>query len=291
MTTNQEKRHASFRAISGTSGTINGDMFAAFVAEGVTETQFNGALIAWLQAEIPSSNTNLNGLKAEYAAIYGASSWDELGYLVSRKSQGLWFDASDTSTITEVGAGFVTNWGDKSPALNDATASGSARPTTGTVTRNGKNVLDFDGAGNFFTTSNNALGDYSLFFAGEVDVSVNHNMIVGELTDTNSWIGTVPTNEITVRNASVEDSTTNQVTDGVPFLLSVIRSGSTVTVNLDGTETVMTINSTDFVLNLIGKYDAGLFYNGKMYELMGYSRAVSAAEGQNVRDYISAKWF
>lgn len=53
----------------------------------------------------------------------------------------LWLDASDTSTITESG-GSVTTWADKSGNGNNATSSGTS-PTTGTVTINGLNALDF----------------------------------------------------------------------------------------------------------------------------------------------------
>ena len=51
-----------------------------------------------------------------------------------------WFDASDTSTITESG-GAVTQWADKSGNANNANAGTS--PVTGTRTVNGLNVIDF----------------------------------------------------------------------------------------------------------------------------------------------------
>ena len=79
MATNSELRHASFRVRSGTTGTLNGDMMAAFAADGITETQFNGAFIEWLKAKTPSTNTNLTELKHEFAVSQGAGSWNELG--------------------------------------------------------------------------------------------------------------------------------------------------------------------------------------------------------------------
>jgi hypothetical protein len=60
----------------------------------------------------------------------------------------MWFDASDTSTITSSG-GFVSQWNDKSAnALNvtNVAAANPNRPKTGVSTMNGKNVLTWDDA-------------------------------------------------------------------------------------------------------------------------------------------------
>jgi hypothetical protein len=57
----------------------------------------------------------------------------------------LWLDAADASTITESG-GAVSQWNDKSGnGYNVSQGTGSAQPTTGTITRNGRNVISFDG--------------------------------------------------------------------------------------------------------------------------------------------------
>ena len=57
----------------------------------------------------------------------------------------VWYDASDTATITH-SAGAVSQINDKSGLGRHATQStAAAKPTTGTVTQNGKNVLAHDG--------------------------------------------------------------------------------------------------------------------------------------------------
>src|SRR5574337_1119294 len=58
-----------------------------------------------------------------------------------------WYDASDSSTITQSG-GLVSQLDDKSGRGNHLTGSGGDRPTTGTRTINGLNVLDFNGTSN-----------------------------------------------------------------------------------------------------------------------------------------------
>lgn len=65
----------------------------------------------------------------------------------------LWFDADDASTITS-SSGNVSQWNDKSGNGYHATqATGTAQPKTGTITQNGRNVIDFDGAGDYLAST------------------------------------------------------------------------------------------------------------------------------------------
>ena len=81
MTTQQGLRQASARAIAGTALTYNGDMRAMFEAEATIPAgaTYNGAMILWLQARLSSSDTNLPGLMAAFAAAEGAHGWSSLG--------------------------------------------------------------------------------------------------------------------------------------------------------------------------------------------------------------------
>jgi hypothetical protein len=57
----------------------------------------------------------------------------------------LWLDAADASTIT-ASSGAVSQWNDKSGgATNFTQGTAGARPSTGSATLNGRNVLTFDG--------------------------------------------------------------------------------------------------------------------------------------------------
>ena len=63
----------------------------------------------------------------------------------------LWLDASDTSSISQ-SSGSVDSWTDKSTAGGGTvTNSGDNRPTTGTATQNGLNLVTFDGTNDFLT--------------------------------------------------------------------------------------------------------------------------------------------
>jgi len=78
--------------------------------------------------------------------------WNESIWNPSMLSTALWLDAADASTITESG-GVVSQWDDKSGNDRHAVQATSAnKPTTGTRSLNGLNVLDFDGLDDFLET-------------------------------------------------------------------------------------------------------------------------------------------
>jgi hypothetical protein len=79
------------------------------------------------------------------------SSW--LNFTPLSLNPYLWLDASDTSTITESG-GAVSQWNDKSGnGYTFTQGTGAAQPKTGTRTKNGLNVLDFDGGDSLISTA------------------------------------------------------------------------------------------------------------------------------------------
>lgn len=70
----------------------------------------------------------------------------------------LWLDASDTATIT-ASSGAVSQWDDKSGNGYHVTqATGANQPTTGSVTKNGLNTIDFDGGDNLNRAPDTGLG-------------------------------------------------------------------------------------------------------------------------------------
>lgn len=74
----------------------------------------------------------------------------------------LWYDAADAASITSA-ANKVSQWNDKSSNSRHATqATGAAQPSTGTLTLNSKNVIDFNGT----TATMNITGTDTTFAAG-----------------------------------------------------------------------------------------------------------------------------
>jgi len=189
--TNQEARHASFRTISGTSTDYNGDSFAAFLAEGATETgSYNGAFIEWLQIRTTSSDDNLDNLKALFASQLGVGTWDEVGTFPANFSPTditgllLWLDGADTSAgnIVQSG-GLVSQWSDKSGLNNHALQGTEAnQPITGTRTIGGENVLDFDGSAAELqlTSKISHSAGISAFIVAERDANGTNTLLAGQ---------------------------------------------------------------------------------------------------------------
>jgi hypothetical protein len=81
----------------------------------------------------------------------------------SQLTVAAWYDASDPSTIT-ASSGLVSQWNDKSVNGFDLVGSGIYKPTTGTRTQNGMNVLDF--------IPNNYIVSNGTFTIGTVGITV-----------------------------------------------------------------------------------------------------------------------
>jgi len=110
---------------------------------------FNGGLIGKVRtASILQSVPGVWTLQ-EQAIYRGLRTWPG-GWTPANISTALWLDATDSTTITE-SSGAVSQWNDKSGNGRNATASSTARPTTGTRTINSLNVLDFNGSSNSMT--------------------------------------------------------------------------------------------------------------------------------------------
>lgn len=76
---NQSDRQESVRLVTSTTSTYEGDFIQLFADAGVTETTFNGGLLAWINQKLVASYTNLPGAMAALAAAESAGSWNELG--------------------------------------------------------------------------------------------------------------------------------------------------------------------------------------------------------------------
>lgn len=75
----QGLRQASVRAVTGTALDYNGDFFALFVLKGITDGDFNGRMLAWLNHWLGASYDNLPGAMAAFATANGAVNFSSVG--------------------------------------------------------------------------------------------------------------------------------------------------------------------------------------------------------------------
>lgn len=76
---NQSKRQASVRAVTGTESTYEGDWHALFDLNSIDAGDFNGRLLAWLNLKMGTTHDNLPDAQADFAIQNSVSSWNELG--------------------------------------------------------------------------------------------------------------------------------------------------------------------------------------------------------------------
>ncbi len=211
----------------------------------------------------------------------------------------LLLDASDLNTITASG-GNTTKWSDKSGNGYDFNASSTARPTTGSNTKNSRNVLTFDGTANTLTGPSGlygiSAGPNTLFtVAATADASVSQRIICGSISGLGQFsMGhNSPDNYSFINNSLAVgvDKAGNTLTNY--NIAAATRSGTsrslainngtaaTNTTASDGTATEFFIGSRNAAFN---------FYKGNIAEIVLYDRLLSAIEILRIVKYLSMKW-
>lgn len=222
----------------------------------------------------------------------------------------LWLDASDASTITET-SGAVSQWDDKSGNAHHVTSSGSSRPTTGTRTISGLNVLDFNGIANRMEradglgiTGNPNLVAFVVYNQDSVPDVFNFTFTLVDNTGTGgNTIGLAAADgSFRFNNGNqVFTSATNGATEIAVWERSAgdtygdgrfFRDGVEQTESANGNPTG-TPNLLD-QLTVIGASKSGGSYvgqiDGMIAEIVVYNAALSASEKNQVDNYLADKW-
>jgi len=221
----------------------------------------------------------------------------------------LWLDAADENTVTDVGAGAVSQWDDKSGnAFHVTQATPGARPKTGTRTINGLNAIEFDGTDDTLTRTttaqlvNASTGVWTAFAVFQLDTASTFFPIIIcnttptsqaaqflRVTDTNfvqtiAWSTSTP---FVDTGASVSTATTyvaraTRGASAVEAFLNASSGGATAT---SGTNQSIAANI------YVGSFDASSSYwPGPIGELLVYNRILTAAEITDVEAHLASKW-
>jgi hypothetical protein len=221
----------------------------------------------------------------------------------ARIKTALWLDAADASTITHVG-GAVSRWNDKSGNGYDFVQTKDFRqPSTGSITVNGLNALDFDTAGNGATMAGKGDG-------GAPHITGNGTwFFVTKYAGTGAWLWTNwgRSNGIGTRTLGLEtnkDTTAESAkstityTDSPASIISVERNfdTSTVTFSKNGGASLqtddVTLNSNRTTTNgpYLGSYDGSGSYTGTMCEVVIIEGILSAGDKAKMEGYLAHKW-
>ena len=211
----------------------------------------------------------------------------------------LWLDASDAASITESG-GLVSQWSDKSGNNRHATASSTARPTTGTRTVGGRNALDFNGTANSMATGGSAFptaATHTVFLVYQLD-SASQSRTSVLLT-----AATIGDQEIRVAgfgSTAVQYVFNNNL--GTTMASTAIGLGpivfsareATASMRSAGAGVVSTTSGSAFAWSsgsmLIGSRTAGNYVDGLLCEVIIYPTTLTDSQTASVEAYLAAKW-
>lgn len=230
---------------------------------------------------------------ATVAALQSSAAFSPLSL-----SPFLWLDASDTATITNAGAGAVSQWNDKSGNARHMTQGTSGnRPLTGTTTQNSKNVIVFDGTDDFLATGDLTLPQPASFYiVAEVttntasDTSLmaggNFAYYFARTASTYFWKS--------YSGANLNSSTAN---DLAVHQFTVLHNGASGDIRLDGasiasgnTSTASLTGAAGHVLTVGAAPAAAQPFTGFVAEMLAFSSSLASSDQLNLEAYLKAKW-
>lgn len=236
--------------------------------------------------------------------------YDQVNFSPAQMAPKAWWDASDTTTITE-SSGAVSQWNDKSGnGYNLTQSTGAAQPTTNSVTKNGLNVLKFDGGDvmNYSGTTGMDVGNATVvgvfeetttvtnagFFAAYASTGNDFNSTSALLLES----GTSSILFYTVRNSANAAVSGSGVT---PFAVwtSVLTSGTLVARRNQQAIAVSTATGTWGTANggflVGGRWSSGAIsatnrLNGNVAEIIVFDRELNFPEYDFLNRYLMTKW-
>lgn len=210
------------------------------------------------------------------------------------------YDAADLSSITASG-GAVSQWRDKSSNAYHATqATAANKPTTGTRTQNGLNVLDFDGdfLDSLCPADNRPV---SVFAVAQLDTWGDGGpSIVGPSTTSGGrQIQAIQGSNIVQisKEAVVALAAHNndQISLNSPFVVAFVCNDTSIVSTLNGSMAEVDIDSTSWTAGKtleIGAKVAGAqrFWDGWIAEIIQYNFAVTPEQRKSIERYLRRKW-
>ena len=202
-----------------------------------------------------------------------------------------WFDASDESTITDTG-GAVDTWADKSGNGYDVTqATAANKPTTGTRTMNGLNVLDFDGSSDYLQGAfgvtlsqpntifavfhNDAASPADYIYDG--DDGTNRHAFYLSSNKYNLFAGDNPNGGTIDTDPHISRAVFNRADSSLFIDGSSVCTGSVGTQSMDG----ITVGARNNGAN---------FLDGAIAEIAVFDGALTAQQIADTETYLANKW-
>ena len=223
-------------------------------------------------------------------SIPGTSGLVQAAFSPLDLSPVVWLDASDTSTITEVG-GAVSQWDDKSGNGNDVVqATAALQPTTGTRTVNSLNVLDFtsDALSVSYASSINQPG--YVFLVASFDSLPASTMILFDSNTGTRWqLYKSTSNNWTMNGGSI---VTGSAADTNVNVITATFDGASSSVYVNQVSKVSGDAGSSAMTGLVVGAGAALGANhdGIIAEMIIVSGTLTAGEISDTESYLADKW-
>lgn len=212
----------------------------------------------------------------------------------------LWMDAADTSQITH-SANEVSQWNSKVGGRNFSQAGAGLKPLTNTVTKNGLNVLDFDGTDDVMNCS---VTNATLYTAAALTVFI----VVKIDTIDGSYRGIYGDDSALVLDVQSGDLMRTGHADAggfdviTPGFNAVVGTWYIVRVRHDGGFIRRAINDEAYVsiasgntnilttTSRIGQANSAGYLDGQIAELIVASALLTTADEEGLLYYLNQKW-
>jgi hypothetical protein len=216
----------------------------------------------------------------------------------------LWLDAADRNTLTLSGSN-VTQWNDKSGNGRNAIAN-----VAGVYSNTSSGYALSFGGSNYYTFNNLsfAVGSYFSFFIVEkIQSGTTYHILGTDATGDNSSphirynvIGSATTassfrfafyNNDLDANTGIPGFTTAATQP--TRIWSLVFNNSFRGIYMNSTLLASDANNTQLVswaTPLLGRAFGGFYFNGFLYEILGYGGQITTAQRQQVEGYLARKW-
>lgn len=205
-----------------------------------------------------------------------------------------WYDASDTTTITESG-GDVSQWDDKSGNGNHLTqGSSTEQPGTGNNTQNGLNVLDHDGTEYLQRTTfvGGALSQpTTVFLAADTSTAASDYYFDSANTSNRQTSFLSGGNDVQMFAGAVLGFSGNPGSgtfDQLTFLFDTTSSEFWVNGTSQGTGSVGSQTMVGFTE--YARFNGAQASIGDVGEIIIYDKELTTTERQQVETYLKDKW-
>lgn len=205
----------------------------------------------------------------------------------------LWLDAQDSTSLVQSG-GKVSKWYDNSTWGSDVSqATDANRPTTGSAI-NGHPALSFNGAGqylqklDFGATGGLNLGTVFIVAQETSDASGATSLL---WIDGNTSAGVfINSHHLRYLQSGGQDQSVASVSDGVGFVGSIVISGTSGKIAIDGNTTAGLTLGPCTLNDLHVGLRAGASWLGLIGEILIYIVPLNDTDRQTVEAYLKAKW-